>query len=235
MATHFTGPVLNATHRKDSREWYSGLPVGLDPSFSTYFNDFLVAQNYSAGDWVVTVTQAGSGNAAEAITADERCGALTITNDNADNDLVAIQSAEEFIKLSAGKQVWFETKLKLNEVGQQDMFVGMAITDTTALATSSDCGFLLTDGASTLDCKTTLASTTTTTSAVATLVADTYVTLSFYWDGVNKVRFFVNRALVASHTTNIPTAAGALTLHVQNGEAVISTAIVDYFFVCQER
>lgn len=236
MATHYTGPVLNTELKRGNREWFSNLPIGAEPSYATYFNDFLVAQNYAAADWVVTTTEAGTGAATEALAADERSGALLITNDDASGDLDALQSAEEFTSLTVGKKLWFETKLKVSSISVATLLVGLAITDTTVLDASDRVGFVLTSGAATLDAFTTKNSTTTTTSAIATLVAATYVTLGFYWDGASAVKFFVNRSLVATHTTNVPDDENlALTIHLQNGSAAVQSTTVDYFYVCQER
>lgn len=231
-----TGPFTNTTLSRGTREWYSGLPQASDPDWSTYFNDFLVAQDYDATDWAINTTEAGSGNASEAIAADERCGALLLTNDDANDDLDALQSAEEFVSLTAGKPVWFETRLKVSDADQMDLLVGLAITDSTVLDASDRVGFRLTDESASLACFTTKDSTTTTTSAVATLADATYVVLGFHYDGAGKVKFFVNRALVATHTTNIPDDENlALTIHIQNGEAAAKTCTVDYFFVTQKR
>lgn len=236
MATHFTGPVLQTDLSRGNREWFSKLPVASGPDYAVYFNDFLVAQDYAATDWIVTTTEAGAGDATEAIAADERSGALLLTNDAADNDLDALQSAEEFTSLTVGKRLWFETKLKISDATQSDLFVGLAITDTTVLDTSDRVGFQKDDGDANIDVLTEKNGTETNTDSGVDIVADTYVTLGFYWDGVNKVKFFVNRSLVASHTTNVPDDENlALTIHIQNGEAVAKTCTVDYFYVCQER
>lgn len=212
------------------------MDTNVNPDVCVYFNDFLVAQDYAATDWVVTTTEAGSGSATEAIAADERCGALLLTNDNASADLDALQSAEEFISMPAGKKVWFETRLKISDVALMSVFVGASITDTTALSATDSCGFLLTSGSAALSAVCRKNDTATTTAAVATLVNDTYVKLGFYWDGADSIKYFVNRALVATHTTNQPDDENlALTIHIQNGEAVAKTCTVDYFLVAQER
>lgn len=235
MATHFTGPVKNTILSRGLREWFSDLPLTPGPDYSVYFNDFLVAADYAATDWVVTTTEAGSGSATEALAADERCGALLLTNDNADNDLDALQSAEEFVSCPAGKQVWFETKMKISDATESDFFVGLSITDTTALASTDQVGFLKADGSTAVAAVSVKNSTATTTSGVHTMTTG-YVTLGFHWDGVSKTKFYVNRSLVASHTANNPDDEDlAITIHIQNGEAVAKTCTIDYFYVCQER
>jgi len=233
MATRFLGPLLNREKHDGLRAWFSNHPIQGTPDYVVYYNDFLVAQNYAAGDWVVTETDAG---ATEALAADELNGALLLTNTAADDDIVQLQSAEEFLKLSAGKKVWFETKLKVSDATQSDFFVGFATTDTTIIAGTTDSvGFRKSDGAATL-VSITEDNTSETTNSVATVADATYITLGFYWDGAAAVRFYVNRALVATHTATIEqTNKLALTVTLQNGEAAAKTMTIDYLYVCQER
>jgi hypothetical protein len=233
MPTRFSGPLKNAELTRGSREWYSNLNATSDPDLVEYYNDFLFAQDYAATDWVVTETDAA---ATEAIAADEVGGALLVTNTAADDDIVQLQSAEEWLKLSAGKRLWFETRLKISDATQSDLFVGLATTDTTIIAGTTDsCGFRKSDGAATL-VSITEDATVETTNTAATLVSATYVKLGFYWDGVSTVKFFVNRALTASHTANIEqTNKLALTFTLQNGEGVAKTLTIDYVYVAMER
>ena len=236
MGMRVSGPVQNRELISGTREWFSNLPMSGGPDLSVYFNDFLQAQDYAAADWVVTTTEAGAGDATEALAADERFGALLITNDAADNDLDALQLNEENWKLEAGERLWFETRLKISDATQSDLFVGLAITDTTVLDTTDRIGFQKDDGDANIDVLTEKDSTETNTDSGQDIVADTYVKLGFYWDGVNKVKFFVNRSLVTSHTTNIPDDENlCLTIHLQNGEAAAKTCTIDYFYVAAER
>ena len=235
MPTRFRGPVKNAASSNlATRDWFQELPIGKGPEVVEYYNDFLFAGDYSASDWVVTETDAG---ATQAIAADEVNGALLLTNTAADNDIVQLQSAEEWTKLSAGKRLWFETKLKVSDATQSDIFVGLATTDTTIIAGTTDSvGFRKADGSAAVEALTEDNTSETTTASVATLANSTYVTLGFYWDGVSKVRFYVDRSLVATHTSNIEqTNKLALTLTLQNGEAVAKTMTIDYLYVAQER
>jgi len=233
MPTRFPGPVLNRDCNRGEREWFSNLPVGKSPDLIEYFNDFLVAQDYAASDWVVTETQSG---ATQALAADEVGGALLLTNDAADDDVVQLQSTEMWFKISPGKRAWFECKFKISDATQADCFVGFASTDTSLIAGTTDSiGFRKLDGSTSL-LSITEDNTTETTNSAATMVADTYVTASFYWDGVSSIKFFINRALTATHTTNIEqTNKLALTLCLQNGEAVAKTMSVDYVYVGLER
>lgn len=236
MGSSFTGPLKNKVKSDGSRGFFSGLPISKGPELCEYFNDFLSTQDYAAADWTITTTEAGAGDASEAIAADEKYGALLITNDAADNDVDNLQLNEENWLLESGKQVWYETRIKVSDADQVDMFVGLAITDTTARDASDKVGFLLADGSAALSCLNTKDSTSTTTSSIATIADSTYIVLGFHFDGKSKIEFYVNRSLVATHSTNIPDDENlAVTINLQNGEAVAKTMHIDYIYVAQER
>jgi len=236
MAVHFTGPLRQRRSVSGLRQWFSELPVGEDPDFIVYFNDFLVAQDYAASDWVITTTEAGAFSASEALAADELGGALLITNDNADDDSDSLQHTEEVWKCAAGKRTWFESRLKVSDADAVDMFVGLGITDTTPLDTSDRVGFQIDDGNASILCKSEKNSTETSTDSGVDAADDTYVVLGFYWDGINKMEFSVNRSVVATHTSNNPDDENlCITLHLVNGAAAAKTMTVDYIYVAQER
>lgn len=233
MGSHFKGPVQNKAVEDGDRSWFSELPVGKGPEIVELYNDFLVASDYAAGNWVVSETDAG---ATQAIAADELNGALLLTNTAGEADVLGLQSAEEFFKMSAGKRAWFETKLKVSaDSSLHNLTVGFMTTDTTPLATTDSVGFRKVAASSSI-LALTEDNTTETTTAVGTLADATYVTLGFYWDGINKVRFYVDRALKATHATNIEqTNKLALTISMTNASAAADTITIDYIYVAMER
>lgn len=236
MASKFTGPIKNAIKDRGTRQFFGDLPMGQEPDLMVYFNDFLVAQDYAASDWVVTTTEAGGGDATEAIAADEACGALVLTNDGADNDADQIQSAEEFLRLSTGKQLWFEARVKVTDADDVDAFVGLNITDTTPLDTSDRIGFQINEGNASILCKTEKNTTETSTDSGVDAADDTYVKLGIHWDGISRARFYVDRSLVATHTTNVPDDENlALTFLIVNGAAGNDAMTIDYIYCAQER
>lgn len=233
MATHMGGPVVGRERKDGLRSWMSNLNVGQDPDLCVYFNDFLVSQNYNAADWVVTETQAG---ATQAIAADVLNGALALVNSAADDDVNQIQSAEQAWRLTLGKRVWFECKLNVSDATQSDIFVGLATTDTSIIAGTTDSVGFRKLGGSAVVSSITEDATVETTNTAATMVSATDIVLGFYWDGKNNVKFYVNRSSVSEHTTNIEqTNQLALTVTLQNGEAVAKTLNVDYLYIAQER
>lgn len=236
MASSFTGPVRNKVKSDGARGWMSGLNLGKGPELCEYFNDFIAAQDYAAADWTINTTEAGTGSATEALAADEKYGALLITNDDANDDVDNLQMTEENWLLESGKQVWYETRIKVADANDCDMFVGLAITDTTCRDASNKVGFLLADGSAALSAVNTKASTSETTASIHTVVDATYVVLGFHYDGKNKIEYYVDRSLKATHTTNIPDDENlAVSINIQNGAAAANTMHIDYIYVAQER
>lgn len=205
----------------------------LDPTkFHTYFDDF---DYFTAGDWTITTTEAGAGDATEALT-DGDGGLLKITNDAADDDNDFFQKKGESFKFVAGKRLWFKSRFKVSDATQSDVVIGLQITDTTPLAVTDGVYFLKADGSATVNCLVTKNSTSTTTAA-ATLVTDTFITLGFYYDGASTIQIWADDLVVATSVTTNLVDDEELTISfgIQNGEAVAKTLTIDYIFACKER
>ena len=218
------------------RKFWQDLPR---TDFYEYFNDFLIAQDYAAADWTITTTEAGAGAATEAISTGARGGILVITNDAADNDLDFFQSTIEQYKFVTGKALEFECRFKLLEVLQADLVLGLQITDSTMLDVTDGIFFQKDDGDALLDFHVEKNNTATDVAGVATLVADTWIKVGFYYDGDDdhKIQIFVNDVRVgAAALTNVPDDEElAISFGVQNGEAVANVLSIDYIRCIQQR
>ena len=243
MTTHFTGPVLNKDNSKGSREWYKNAPMHTDPDYITYYNDFL-HDNFDedAADWSTNVVDSG-GDGAESfgLASDELNGALAIATNDAENDSYAVEQKNETYQLESGKRLWYETRLKIDDATESDLFAGLTITQSTANPTGSTdrIGFRLDDGDANIDVISRKDSTSTKEDSGKDASDDTYVTLGFYWDGKNKAEFYVDRDKVATHNTsddNIPDDEQlGLGLEVLTGDANARTVTVDYIHCTKER
>lgn len=205
----------------------------LDPTkFHTYFDDF---DYFTAGDWTITTTEAGAGDATEALT-DGDGGLLLITNDAADDDNDFLQKKGESFKFVAGKRLWFKTRFKVSDATQSDLVIGLQITDTTPLAVTDGVYFLKADGSTTVNCLVTKNSTSTTTAA-ATLASDTFITLGFYYDGASTIQIWADDLVAATSVTTNLVDDEELTISfgIQNGEAVAKTLTIDYILAVKER
>ena len=205
-----------------------------DPTkFHEYWDDFNV---YNASDWVVTETQAG---ATQALTAGDG-GWLLLTNSAADNDIIALQKTPAAFTLAAGKKAFFKARFKVSDATQSDVVFGLQVVDTTPLDVTDGIYFLKADGAATVDfiCRKDATTGSTSASAVATLVSDTFITLAFYYDGIDKVFYAVDGVVGGSldaSSTHLPDTITTVSFAVQNGEAVAKTMTVDFVYAAIQR
>jgi hypothetical protein len=199
-----------------------------------YHNDFFT---YNSGDWTITTTEAGSGNASEALTS-QAGGALLITNDDADNDLDFLQLKGESFKLSSSKRAYFSARFKVSDATQSDFVMGLQITDTTPLATTDGVFFIKDDGDTNLDFIVEKDSTSTDTTAIHTMADDTFVVATWFIDSdASKVYYSINNAEpVAVVNTNLPDDEElTVSFGIQNGAAAAKTMTIDYVTVMIER
>jgi hypothetical protein len=236
MPTHFRTGVSNQVPGNPLFQ----LPY-LDPTkYTTYFNDFLT---YHADEWTITTTEAGSGDATEAL-ANGPGGWLLITNDDADNDLDFLQLKGEAFKYVATKNMFFKARFKVSDATQSDFVMGLGITDTSPLDTTDGFFFLKSDGAATMDFLIEKDNSATTNSSVATVADDTFLTAAFHYNphgtstNAGAFEIFIDDALVATETTltNVTDDEDlTISFGIQNGAAAAKTMTVDYIFAAVER
>ena len=238
MAVHFTGPILFAG-KDGNRKWFENLPVDKNPDYLCYIDDFTGVTLDTTNDW----TLIKDSSATAAIGADLVNGTVVLTSQaTTDNDGASLQGNEIFA-VSSSRDIWFETKLFITDAegDVMDVCVGLTVnfaTNPEAMLTAADrIVFQVDDGDSNIDCVTEKDGTATTTDSGVDIVSGTNVTLGFHVKGTGSVEFFVNRNLVATHTTNIPDdenlAIGVMEL---SGSATGTKSMtVDYLFAAQDR
>jgi len=235
MSTHFTSGVTNV-----SADGSLGKAKQLDPTkYHIYHDDF---DKYTASDWVITTTEAGSGNASEALGSGDG-GLLVVTNDDADNDADFFQWAGgsggviESFKWEANKQLFFKARFKTSDADNSDVVIGLQITDTTPLDVTDGIFFLLSDGDATPSFIVEKDSTQSTLS-LNDLSDDTFVTVGFLYDPKDQ-KFHVYQDNVKVGTvvsTNAPDNEElTISFGIQNGEAAAKVLTVDYITVGKER
>jgi len=232
MTTHFNSIVKTNVDAKDP---FAGLPIGNDGRQTRYYNDFLVAQDYAAADWVITTT--------EALKGDEDNGALLITNDDADNDMDQLQGTEETWVIAAGRKSGFACKYKVSGSITIDSMIGLCVTDTSLIAGVADgIYFRQVDASADLTLVTEFGTAETILTGIATMVADTYVEVGFHYDGDTTITAFSRAANTdiwakkGTIKTNLPNDENlCLSIALQNGSAVATTATIDYIDIRQER
>lgn len=198
-----------------------------------WFDDF---DKYTAADWIINTTEAGTGSATEAISNADG-GVLLITTDDADDDNDFFQWAKETFKFASGKKLWFKIRFQTSEATQSDLAFGLQITDTTPLAVTDGVYFRKDDGDANIDFVVVKDSTATTATAASTLTAATWTELAFYYDGQSSITAYKDDVPIAtSVTTNLPDDEElTVSFAIQNGSAGAKTLSIDYILVAKER
>lgn len=228
MTTRFPSGVNNANNMSALSNMGQ-----MDPSkFHSFFTDF---DTYTAADWIVTEV----GTATQALTAGDG-GLLLITNSALATDSSFQQNLVASFLMEAGKKAFFKARFKVSDATQSIFQLGLIVADTTPLDATDGIYFQKDDGDAFLDFYTRKDATTGSSSltAVATVVSDTFLTVGFEYDGKSDVAAFVNDIKVGSIATNgtyLPDAALSVSFGMQNGEALAKNMTMDYIFAAKER
>jgi hypothetical protein len=179
--------------------------------------------------WTTTLVEAGDGDTTLALVQGSDLGELLITTDGSENDGANLQVTGEAFKLASGKPCYFGCRWKTGEATQSDIFVGLSITNTNILGGVSDSiGFRKVDGSTTMNALLEKDATETTATAL-TVVANTYYTTEFFFDGTN-VDFFVDGVqLTRPAMTNLPDDEYLTpSIHFLSGNAAAETMTIDW-------
>jgi hypothetical protein len=178
----------------------------------------------------VTLVEAGAGETTIDYGTVGGGGVLITTAGNEDDGLALQDNNLAFKALAPCKMIYFGTRLKLSEATQSDLFVGLTGVDTTPLGGVQDGIYFRKADASASLAFVTEKDTTETSTAVHTVVADTYMVLEFLVDVVNgKVYAYVDGVLMATHTTNIvDNEFVGFNFQVLNGDANVRTCRIDW-------
>tara|TARA_Y100000114_G_scaffold148182_1_gene160850 strand:- start:47 stop:808 length:762 start_codon:yes stop_codon:yes gene_type:complete len=242
--THFKGPILFSAQR----------PALENLNIARWNDQFIQFDDYDHGavDETLRWTIVKDSGAAVAIAADARSGEINLTSANTtDNDGASIQGKQEYFSLPSteGNKLYYETRIKMSDVDQMDVLVGLTETFATnpenALASSNIIGFLLTDGSAVIQGVTEASDSQTlvtfTDTTLSTLENDTFVTLGFIatkgdTSANDKVEFFINRKLAGSTKSTVPTANMKMMAMSISGDATgQKVTTLDYMMGAQDR
>lgn len=121
-----------------------------------------------------------------------------------DNDGFTMQLVGTAFRPITSRDLSFGIALQVDEAVQSDFLVGLTVTSTDPLAGVTDgVYFRKIDGVATINAVTEKDSVETQAAAIATLAANTTVTLEIYCSG-GSVSYYVNGVETAVHTTTIP-------------------------------
>lgn len=201
----------------------------------TFFDDF----DFFGGatNWTITPVGAATTTLLAAGTPGGDGGRLVLTNAAANLDSVFLQKISESFLLSAGKQAWFDSLFQVSDGMLSDVIMGLQITDTTPLDVTDGVFFIKDAGNRDIRLEVEKNGVATPSGTLATLQDATDIRLSWFYDGIDRIRIYVNGLQVASSvTTNIPDDQTiTLSFGIVNGEAVAKTMTVDYILAAKER
>ena len=234
-----TKTVRNATVWYDNaaatvsggNRWYDAI----GPGVTKYLQEFasLPADDTSTDptEFVCTVVEVGAGTST-AVIGDVPGGALVITTAANEDDGWSMQlgcaNSGEWVSLDAHTYTYFGTEIAINDVTQSDVFLGLAVTDTTLLGGVTDGMYFRSVDASTTMNFVIEKNSTESSTAVGTLADDTYMRLEFLHDGpAGYVYVYVDgtlQASVATSSANFPNDEDLrLSVEFLTGEAVAQT------------
>lgn len=237
--TATVGTLAATTLRAGSGLW-STCPVTQDPSvLHTFFDDFLAL----LAPWTITEDDAADAQVAN----DVQHGVVTLTQKaTTDNDAAQMTWAQESFKLTAGKRLWWEARIRCPAGATElDWFVGLAeaedITGVTDNMPANGIGFKKDDGDTNIDLSSSDGGTDTTRNAVGTLVANTWIRLGLLFDGgasgAATITPYVDGTAGTAITVTYATMAEmAPFFMVRNGDATTTQVLdIDYVKVAAER
>jgi hypothetical protein len=212
-----------------SEPWV-GAPLAVNPaSWYTYSDDFFTA-GYLAnaattnldglviqrggkfsevadhGAWLVTVVDGGGDNGETITIRDDAAGGILRLNAN-DNaaDSVQIQLNGEAIAVTATKDLWYETRISVEDVSTNAVFAGLTVADTDILGSLGNdfMGFHLDGTSSNLTFKMGKDGVLATNVLSATMADATFYRLGFYADGsASNVYVYVDGACKATNSAS---------------------------------
>lgn len=201
------------------------------------FDDFLT---YTAGQWTVT----NVGTTPTQALADVTGGVLQLTTVASAASSTYLQKVGASFLPVAGKQLWFESRLRLSNVADTLMVMGLQLTDTTPLDATDGIYFIKPVAATaTVDliCRKDATTGSISRAAVATLANNTFIDLGFYFDGKRYLTPYVNNVagtridLTTTLSAFLPDAQLRISMGLTNGASAAQNAQIDYIFVAQER
>lgn len=195
-----------------------------------------------ASEWLVTVTDGGGDNDNNIVISDTLAGGWAVcTTTDADNDKLHIQKNGTLITPTAGKDIWFETRIQIDDADKTDWFIGLQAVAVDALgALTNVIGFIVAAGDVALDIKAVSDKATVETQidTGSDIADDTSIILGFHVIGVTRVDIYVNRVklpLASSiPTANIPVVGLSPTIDIRNAGAQANAIRVDYIWLLAE-
>ncbi len=218
-ASHYD-PLLSPTYPTGLWKDCPLLEYQFDPTIGTYLNESFQSYNATAttGDYLLTAATSGTGAISTTYpgTLALDAGAATSTQG------VNLQRIKSIWLPAAGKDIWFEARIRMTTAIIAELFVGMAASDTTIIGSSANStnnriGWttVTDDGIMLFDCD---KGGTGTTAAATTVSTSAWIRFGFKYDGTaDTIQQFID---------GVPTGSAIATTY-------ISKSVMYPSFVCQ--
>jgi hypothetical protein len=235
---------INTPRLAASNLW--GEAVQTDAEFFDDFTESSFSTTADVSRWLVTMVDTDTGGGEVWAQADDFDigGWFQLTKNANAADLTGAQVNGHQFRIKEGKDIYFEARIAIGDVSEVNLVLGLASADTDMYAGMNDfIGFRM-DNDGILDyvveddTNETSASTGVTFSD-ATDGTEAHVVAFYvrYAGNIKQVKFYVDGALKATVTSNIPDDDTDLTVSIENGKgpASVESIYCDYIYAAQKR
>lgn len=232
-----------ATSRATTQYWMEDFVTGCTEDGHKF------SESADKADWLLTIVDGDADGGEVCNVSDDAAGGwLTLTTNDKANDSNELQLNGESFKLATGKELRFKTRFMIGDVSATDVFIGLAITDTTVLAGATDRVGFQNDHDGNIDALVEQDSTESKTDTTTDMTDGSLATAStksivaeFYWDGAGVVYFYIDGVLAVTKTDNGTTIvipddeAMTPTICAKAIGAAAETIFIDYIEIVAER
>lgn len=231
-------------------DWRGSAPLGRDdwcrtlpmcaPAFyrkcygaAEEFNPSGIMSATTYAGWDVDVFFAGT-----LVMQDEIGGVLGFVGGAAATNGVQMQMEGEAWLPAAGKDMWFEAKIRCQDADDLDWFVGLATTSANVWTAVPNeiIGFRGDDGDLNIDFHVRDGGVGAQADTGSDTADGVFVRVGFFVDGITKVVPYINGTALTAVTANIPTAETTLTIGMRNGATTANQVFsIDWYRAIQLR
>lgn len=197
--------------------------------FAAFFDDFFGSTPVGLENYTLTSTGFVLMNIVDGLG-----GILEVTNSADDDDVAAFQGRASGFQFIPRKRTWFSIKVAFPEVLELDFVAGLIPTTVDAFNPVSGVWFSKSDGNNQVNFNTSDGVPVTELN-IAQFVNNEFLTLSFYFDGLDLFVYLNNQTVLIKRAPTLPAGLMNLTFALKNGEALAKVMRIDYVFAAVER
>lgn len=214
-----------------------GGPFPTNANQVVFFDDFIGPPDYSTtADAATWELKDAAGTASVAGKDAEHGGVVTVTSGSTAGNDGFMQVNGTCFTMADGRAGALHGRLKIEDVDQDEFYFGLHTTVADLVAFTSTNGFgFKADADGNLDAISGNGSTVNVTDTGIDIEDDTFFDVSVVVNGNSSLIFYVNGTKVATHSSNLPTAALTPSFGVETNDTGADYIAVDYIGVAFER